>query len=333
MRAARVLVLAVALAGGVLVQAPAAAASESLVLALYYPWYGLDVWDDPVLSDRPAIPYHGSDPEVIRRHVAWAKNAGIDVLVTAWYGPAGNNMTEGNVRALLDVAAQAGIRVAVMIETDALEFFPSRETQVAAIEHAVTVHAAHPAYLRQDGKPVVVFWRPRGLWVGDQRAGSDDQRSAQAWRAFRDEMDPDREALWIAEGEYMPYLDAFDGIMPYNIAWANNPSVQLATYGRSVRDYSARNGVPKLWVATAMPGYDDTGLEDRRDRFAVDRANGAYYRQTFAGALASNPDWINISSFNEWVEGHQIEPSVTYGELYLDLTRELVATWNRPSSR
>jgi hypothetical protein len=36
---------------------------------------------------------------------------------------------------------------------------------------------------------------------------------------------------------------------------------------------------------------------------------------------------ISISSFNEWTEGHQIEPSVTYGSLYLDLTRELIAAW------
>ena len=36
---------------------------------------------------------------------------------------------------------------------------------------------------------------------------------------------------------------------------------------------------------------------------------------------------LKLNSFNEWVEGHQIEPSVTYGNLYLDLTRELTGAW------
>ena len=78
-----------------------------------------------------------------------------------------------------------------------------------------------------------------------------------------------------------------------------------------------------------MPGYDDTGISGREDRFAVDRQDGEYFRRTFAGAAASRPRWINITSFNEWVEGHQIEPSVVYGPRYLDLTRQLVGDWKQ----
>src|SRR6266513_656862 len=51
---------------------------ERLVLALYYPWYGLDTWVDPALSDTPAQPYFGTDPDAIGRQVGWAKDAGID---------------------------------------------------------------------------------------------------------------------------------------------------------------------------------------------------------------------------------------------------------------
>jgi hypothetical protein len=72
-----------------------------------------------------------------------------------------------------------------------------------------------------------------------------------------------------------------------------------------------------------MPGYDDTNIPGRSKTFSVDRAGGAYYERTFQGAIASRPDWVMISSFNEWLEGHQIEPSVSYGTRFLELTRSL----------
>jgi hypothetical protein len=298
-----------------------------LVLALYYPWYGSATWADPVLSDQPVQLYDGSDPAAIARHVSWARDAGIDVLVSAWFGPRPSNVTEDVLKALLDATGRVNMQTAALLETDSDIFFPSLVAQRAGIAHALSMHAPHPAYFHFQGKPVLFFWRPRGIWVGEQRAGRDGPASVEAWRALRDEMDPDRAALWIAETEYTPYLEVFDGLFPYNIAWASDPVRRLADYGGAVRSYSQRAGASKLWIATAMPGYDDSRLLDRPDRFAVDRQGGEFYRRTFLGAVASGPDWISISSFNEWVEGHQIEPSVSYGDLYLRLTRELVSTW------
>jgi len=46
------------------------------------------------------------------------------------------------------------------------------------------------------------------------------------------------------------------------------------------------------------------------------------------GALASNPEWITITTFNEWFEGAMIEPSVHYGNQYLDLTRHFATQWH-----
>ena len=72
-----------------------------------------------------------------------------------------------------------------------------------------------------------------------------------------------------------------------------------------------------------MPGYDDTRINGRTPTFAVSRQDGEFYRRTFQGAIDSKPDWIVITSFNEWLEGTQIEPSKRYGRQYLDLTRTL----------
>lgn len=306
---------------------PAAAQPEPLVLALYYPWYNWDTWTDPVLSDTPELPYHGADPETIALHVRWAREAGIDVLVSAWFGPAGDNPTETAFRTLLDLAQAQGLRAALLFETDDPAFFPSWEAQRDALSHALSVHGGHPAYLRHGGRPAIFVWRPRAIWMGAQRANRDGPATVDAWRQLRDEVDPDRASVWLAETESQAYLDVFDGMFFYNVAGVRDQAALMARVGRSVRELGNRSGVERLWIATAMPGYDDTRLLDRRDRFAVDRNHGAFYQRTFAAAAGSDPDWIMIVSFNEWVEGHQIEPSVSYGGLYLDLTRELVDDW------
>jgi hypothetical protein len=96
-----------------------------------------------------------------------------------------------------------------------------------------------------------------------------------------------------------------------------------------VRAYNAAHGTAKRWIATAMPGYDDTNIPGRGGTFAVDRAGGAYYERTFQGAIASRPDWVMVTSFNEWLEGHQIEPSTSYGTRFLELTRSLGDSFRR----
>ena len=72
-----------------------------------------------------------------------------------------------------------------------------------------------------------------------------------------------------------------------------------------------------------MPGYDDRKIRPGAG-FARDREGGAYYERSWQAALASTPNWVVITSFNEWPEGSFIEPSAAYGGQYLGLT----ATWS-----
>jgi hypothetical protein len=86
-----------------------------------------------------------------------------------------------------------------------------------------------------------------------------------------------------------------------------------------------------------MPGYDDRQVRPGTG-FARSRDGGDYYLQSWQAAIASQPDWIVINSFNEWPEGTYIEPSQAHGSLYLDLTREWSARFkgadfsSRPSA-
>ena len=308
-------------------------ATHPLVLALYYPWYDVSTWESGVTADYPMLPYESWERDAIERHIGWARSAGIDVLVSAWFGPRDNNPTENNLKTLLDVAQPAGVKMAILLETDSGDFFPTRGSLVAALKHALSTHVNHPAYVRVDGRPVIFVWRPAAVFgTNGARVNQRGAPAVAAWRALLDEVDPQRRAMWIAEGEDFAMLDVFDGIFPYSIAWAGDPAGQLSSYAGRVRAHNSANGTARLWIATAMPGYDDTRIPGRGKTFAVDRAGGSYYERTFQGAIASQPDWVMISSFNEWLEGHQIEPAASYGTLFLDLTRTLSDTFRRTAA-
>lgn len=306
-----VLMLCVSFLAMMPVSSSAQAQDSPLVLAFYYAWYDLGTWASDLTPDQPAQPYASSDPAIIDRHVSQAQAAGIDAFIQSWYGPQEeDNQTESNFRTLLDVAATQGFRVAVDFETTG-PFFPDKASVTDALRYLLSVHAKHPAYLRYQGRPVVFFWRQERFSVDE-------------WAAIRRELDPDHGSLWIAEGVDVSYQAVFDGSHLYSIAWSPDVEHTLTDWGYRIRRYESQNGQNRLWVATVMPGYDDTHT-DRKDAFAVGRRGGTYYRDTWSAALASQPDWIVITSFNEWVEGTMIEPSLSYGDLYLNLTRELAA--------
>jgi hypothetical protein len=81
---------------------PAQSSGQRLVMALYYPWYDVRTWESGITADYPLLPYESWERDAIERHVGWARYAGIDALVSAWFGPRDNNPTENNLKTLLD---------------------------------------------------------------------------------------------------------------------------------------------------------------------------------------------------------------------------------------
>ena len=69
------------------------------------------------------------------------------------------------------------------------------------------------------------------------------------------------------------------------------------------------------------PGCDDTAA--RAPTCIRDRVDGSYYQASWDGALASSPSWaVVVSTFNEWLESTQIEPSQQWGDQYLQITKQ-----------
>ncbi len=279
-------------------------ARQPLVLAFYYAWFDENIWRPDLVSDFPVVRYQSNDPLTIARQIQQARGAGIDAFVVSWWGA--RNPTDVNFRTMLDLAINTNFYIAVDFELTS-PFYSSRQDVVNSLKNLYATYTPHPAYLHVDGKPVIFFWREQKFTVDE-------------WQSIRDEVDPRRQSLWIEEGIDTSYLRVFDGHHLYSIGWSPNVLGELQKWPRRVRAMGAN----KIWVATVMPGNDDTRT-NRPDSYFRSRENGEFYRTTWRAAFSSYPDWIIITSWNEWVEGTMIEPSVTYGNLYLDITREFAA--------
>lgn len=278
------------------------------VLAYYYAWWAPEAVGPGKSPDWPVNPYHSWDTGVIQQHVSQAASAGINGLVVAWYGPQEeNNQTETNFRVILDQAQANGITALLSIDLGSAAWFKSTQEIIDALNYALSVHAQHPAYFRYNGRPVFFFWYQGRYSLAD-------------WAAIRQQVDPNHNSIWIAEGAALDALPTFDGLHMYTISWSQNVAATEAQWSSSTR---AKDG---LWVGTAMPGWDNTYTQ-QSERYIRERQDGAFYRETFAAAAASAPSMILITSWNEWWEGTHIEPSANYSDFYLNLTRDLIGEY------
>jgi hypothetical protein len=250
---------------------------------------------------QPGEAYNSDDGGIMERHVHDAKAAGIDGFVMSWYG--NGDRTDRNLAQLLDIGQRNGFRATVHFETP---HFWGVDDTIAQLRAFYDSRINHPAMLRYGDRPVIFFWRASTFDNG-------------TWNFIRSQVDPGHHAVWIADGDNFSILsgEAWDGISPYAIAWSGNPAGQLPSWAAKAQAVAP----DKLWIPPVSPGCNDAAA--RPVTCARDRADGSYYQATWDGAMASNPSWaVIVSTFNEWMESTQIEPSVQYGDQYLQLTRQ-----------
>jgi len=123
------------------------------------------------------------------------------------------------------------------------------------------------------------------------------------------------------EGKIDGFLDYFqdciDGIHTYNPPdYSEDVSQVLDIYNIASESTYSRN---MTFVATVVPGFNNTAVQN--ESRVIDRREGSYYDLYWLVAKACSPDGYAITSFNEWHEGTEIEPSREYGYQYISLTR------------
>ena len=315
---------------GVPVQAPSGTpginhmGTQKVVIADYMMWYDASTFDGTKTWDVPiAGAYNSGDYSTIQRQVAQAQQACLDGFAAHWYGP-NESSTTSNFNQLLRASAGTNLRHAVVIQANIWDG-ASEQSIADAIRYALDNWAYGPNYLRLGGRPVFIFTDMPRPWGSDAAA-------LQGWSRIRASVDPQHKSIWMAEGLYPTYNPLFDGLYVYRIdhrdypmAWLRQPAWAAGLHAVEQQGNLPLGGL--YFADTIAAGFDDTrsvnlGGDRRSDapHFARDRRNGGYYADTFAATSGTGGDMLFVKSFNEWVEGTQIEPGTTYGNQYLDLT-------------
>lgn len=296
-------------------QSVAAPAIPKKALAFYYPWFTPIDWSLPEFTDRPLELYSTAKAADVQKLVDRARASGLTGFVSSWWGP--NDRTTPRFQLLLDSLADRSFEATIYYETlRGGQPLPDASI-VNELTYALNTWGSHPKFIRWNNRPVVFIWATGRI-------------SSDRWKAILSKVRQNAgPAYFIGMGCDSADMDVFDGMHDYTVNQAADVGAYEKRCGKkTVAHFMLSNTKQrKIWVATAMPGYDDTAILNRSTHLVVPRNNGAYYAETLNAAINSKPDWIVVTSWNEWAENTHIEYSSNYGTLYQDMTRNHLTPW------
>lgn len=317
--------------------------SEKLVLAFHYPWYGARDgpdggwihWGEPDGESIPSSahypllgPYDSLDPAIIEAQIRLAQGAGIDGFIVSWWGPGARE--EEAFALLLEQAEELGFRATIYFESVRPADWPVLTSLDVAreLEYLLEAYGGSDAFLRLWGKPVVFVYnaeahgRGPGFW-GEARSILEDR-----WG----------EVILIGDYRAEEFDGVFDGAHAYieldpgeaSRAFERYSARSVAAPGTgfdgimaAIEDSGRLVLTRRVSCGTVVPGYDDREVRD--PGIIVGRRGGATYDEYWDMAEEADVDWVLITSWNEWHEGTEIEPSLEHGFDALAQTGERAA--------
>jgi glycoprotein endo-alpha-1,2-mannosidase len=244
--------------------------------------------------------YSSNDPKVISAHMKMIKQSGIGVLCLSWWGE--GSFEDKSVKLILDLADKEGIKVNFHLEP--LKDRNANST-VEMMKYIIDTYGEYNAFYYMDGKPMFYVYdsylTPKKEWAAVFHPDSSATIRGTKYDAVVI-------GLWVNEGEEDFFLQSgFDGFYTY---FASDGF----TYGSSTTnwkyllDWATTNN--KLFIPCVGPGYSDARIRPWNKQNFKSRANGKYYDDMFESAIGVSPNFIGITSFNEWHEGTQIEVAI-----------------------
>lgn len=296
--------------------APARSLKDRLVLAYHYPWYGYKgkSWDEqPGILDHPLLgSYRSDDPQLIDFQLSLAEEAGLDAFIVSWSGAdsAPGRILE-EILEMLRKPPERRLKLCLCVEHLANTPKLAPEKLELALGQALEDYGSQPGYLRVDGKPVLFIYQAQSLPLESWRTviGALTKAHGAAWYiAVPDGWEVDLECLSVLDG-LVPYADKYYGDEALRKSYR--------------RVFQRVRPLGKPAIAAAIGG----GSRIQKLGFDIDRSQGRYLRRRFQLAMELQADWVAITSWNEWFEAMQIEPSREHGFEQIRHVRELSAAF------
>ena len=279
-----------------------------MVLAHYFPWYDDLNIQQNFGPDLPAYPANTNDPPTVAAAVNLAASKGIDAFIVEYEGSPMHNARIPLVVAAAD--AKPGFKLAYTLDLDILNWRNGGITPdiLDTGLRAVTANVNHPSQLFTNGKPVVFLYGGSKVTAADWQAALDRLRTATGVDPF---VVSDTDGLG-AQGIYKFGTYGLKDKAALD-SWSND------MLWRHHLDQALNNEPTPLWAAPVSPGYDDRNM-NRQPPMYIDRAMGQRYEDEWAASLGSLPDWIVVTTWNEYYEQTHVAPGSTTGMYTLDAT-------------
>jgi len=303
------------------------------VLAFYYGWYGkpeYHSWGDvdtnkPATSKTARYPFKGAysshDPEVLDWQIDQAKAHGVTGFIVSWWGQADwESWHDQSLALLLEHAERKNFKVSIYWEQAPGDGYRQIERAINELSYVLKKYGRSNSFLKVAGRPVIFAYGrvmaqiPASAWpeiIQQTRANAGD---------FALNVDSYQGSYsYLFDGMHSYALDGFPFEFEKNLAdkFGDFRAWVAAYFNKGMKLARQRN---RVFCAMVGPGYD--ARKAYKIDYQTDRLDGRTYRAMWEEAIKANPDWVLITSWNEWPEGTEIEPSLELGDKYLQITAE-----------